>query len=1179
MLTIKWYLAANGSTQVLDKNFPVYQGQYQNILLNIFVPTSLLAPNFTVYANEYQNVVTPYVAGTGVKVGMVVTDRDGSYIKSKDYFCRYIKTLVKDNVEYALFERKLPQEFTLYAAYGVSAAQMIANVVNVQYGQITSASATSTNSTLSPTVDLTVLASKVPAVSQNYTFTYHVYTSTAQGVTGWYLNSEYVHLSDYGITLANTASLADNDTIVLYVIAAEPTVLRVATSQTYPLDVLPSSRLLDDEVVEATNWEDVQAQLQSIQQTLAEKQNIEDNSLQTKNKTVPTAINENRQDIMTNAGEIANNTADIAEVRQSVEEIKGQIENGTDYLGTLTVADNLPTDEELLAFAKQERGATYTLKNQDVIIVIVTHADATDENYKYTYNYFKGAWDYFKIPPMEKASNGTLGILQGTYGIGKTHNVLVDIVGGEIREIYVLEQPSKYISLVTKFNTIAQSFSDITSGQTQVGFAKKAEQDGNGANIAATYLPKALGATKQYVRDYALPNEFNDVAYYTKNGFVDTLPTEQTEVQNVVNIPSVAQTPIFSQVAKTLTDVKFELASKNSFNSKFYVAANKNMTATFTLLTYARIGGEMQLISSSLSEATQLQADVIKAITFVDNFGQLGKDVLRLDSGDAILQTLLITPSASETDRTITLYSGETYPSTFYLHTSTTTLVQGSLGDIDNISFPYGEPTVTYDTTDGIRVSGIFRFTAGTTDTDIPFEMEIPIVAENHLVADATTQNTHVIIKLDPEWEKTVQNEYLQSYESATIPSVGQVLTLTNANFARKPIVGQSFRLLEVVNINDTYESTLQVLTVGETTCTAKIMSFTDITSCKVTKDTTVTPNPQVYAKNADGTQGMKEIKGGNGITVDAASDDKFLEVKVGDKIDLAENQSLTIGNEVQIANESGTTVLNLDVTGSDLFQFKLSGEPAPYHQHISGDSIITDQAPGAYWRYANAYYEISGVPTSSTSGTLPNDDGWTYLTTHFNELRLLFNKEFYQLADNQHTDGKLVFSHVGYENGQLIVKTITITIATRGWVLTTVKPAEAANFITLRTTSGTLSDADFTKLDNDDNSYILLTYSGQQYKLLKNVTSTTDLIYSVVDNEQEYKITILLSDHTWGLQVITLENTANRVTEIKASSADEEYPSAAATYTYGQTVLNDAKSYTNTAIANAITTALNTPV
>ena len=158
---------------------------------------------------------------------------------------------------------------------------------------------------------------------------------------------------------------------------------------------------------------------------------------------------------------------------------------------------------------------------------------------------------------------------------------------------------------------------------------------------------------------------------------------------------------------------------------------------------------------------------------------------------------------------------------------------------------------------------------------------------------------------------------------------------------------------------------------------------------------------------------------------------------KVGDTISLAENQSLTIGDEVQIKNEAGTTVLNLDVTGSDLFQIKLSGEPAPYHQHISGDSVITDQAPGAYWRYVNAYYEISGVPTSSISGTLPNDDGWTYLTTHSNELRILFNKEFYQLADNQHTTGELVFSHVGYENNKTLIKTITITIATRGWVLT----------------------------------------------------------------------------------------------------------------------------------------------
>lgn len=480
----------------------------------------------------------------------------------------------------------------------------------------------------------------------------------------------------------------------------------------------------------------------------------------------------------------------------------------------------------------------------------------------------------------------------------------------------------------------------------------------------------------------------------------------------------------------------------------------------------------------------------------------------------------------------------------------------------------------------------------------------------NQNVGDAT--KNYIAAQLDK-----VHNLYIEMYESGSVPVVGQALTLTNANFARMPVVNQYFGLLEVVNTKDKYYTVCQILSVDTTTCSAKVVAVTEVTNGteidsikasiaalntdlagkadtsaldnKLDKVKTVTPNPQVYAKNADGTQGMKEIKGGNGITVDAASDDEFLEVKVGDTINLAENQSLTIHESVGISAPADYVkfadhTLILDSSGNTNIAIGAVTEDT-YVYDTLGDNIVVDGAAvGAVvdttnWLPINAYYEITGVPTSSTTGTLPDNTSWIYLKNYPDRLRILFNKEFYQLADNQHTDGTLVFSHTGYENNHLIVKTITITIATRGWVLKTVKPAEAANFIELRTTSGTLSDADFAKLDSDDNSYILLTYSGQKYKLLKNVTNTTDLIYSVVDNEQEYKITILLSDHTWGLQVITLENTANRVTEIKASSADEEYPSAAATYTYGQTVLTNAKSYTDTAIANAITTALNTPV
>ena len=80
--------------------------------------------------------------------------------------------------------------------------------------------------------------------------------------------------------------------------------------------------------------------------------------------------------------------------------------------------------------------------------------------------------------------------------------------------------------------------------------------------------------------------------------------------------------------------------------------------------------------------------------------------------------------------------------------------------------------------------------------------------------------------------------------------------------------------------------------------------------------------------------------------------------------------------------------------------------------------------------------------PASATNGTLPDDTNWEYLSTHPENTRILFNHEYYNIADNQHTTGTLVYSHVGYEASQMIVKTITITISARSWVLTTIKPA-----------------------------------------------------------------------------------------------------------------------------------------
>ena len=509
------------------------------------------------------------------------------------------------------------------------------------------------------------------------------------------------------------------------------------------------------------------------------------------------------------------------------------------------------------------------------------------------------------------------------------------------------------------------------------------------------------------------------------------------------------------------------------------------------------------------------------------------------------------------TQVTITLTNGTS--SSFIVY-------NGTADNITNLEFPYGDAVVTYDNTDGLHIHGDCRVTLNGTNYDIPMDVEVPQTAGDGLTEDATSDAKGSVLKVDetvvrtnkanqhiqgsvtiggnlsvsgtmwtvnsdtlkvkdklivvadgntvtltspagllapkydgtnngalvfdstgtayvgdvvlkPNGEIDVANSDLQplvtrgtladgklvkwnaaklrledtgiaadqvatkadlgatsnfiyklNYESATIPTIGQVLTLTNANFSRTPVVGDVFALMEVVNVNDTYYNNMEVLTVGETTCTAKIMSFTDITSCKVTKVTEATPNPQVYAKNADGTQGM--------VNVGGTADDDLPNVG-------------QMNGAIAAAVEGG-------VSGC---------ERSAYHIELSD-----------------------------------SDSGGTITTEQYNAL----------LADKN--------SYILLENGPIFKLTRALTSA-----------------------DGAMQ---YTNVTGNITRYVGITAAG-----------------------------------VWTFGSYVIETTSNKTTTLSASSTNTQYPSAAATYTYGQTVLTDAKAYADTAIANAITTALNTPV
>ena len=588
MNTIKIFLAESGRIADLKKDFPLYQGQYQNKLLNVFVPTSILAPNFSVQKSG--NTIADYVSSTAVKIGMRTIERNGKINTSKTYYMRYLKTLTYQNVEYALYERKLPREFTFYAGQGENAPVLIANVVNV-----------------------------------------------------------------------------NNET-------TPATIIDITPSQTCSLDVMPSGYLDTDEPIEATALEEINSRLNAIDADLAKKQNIQDDTLETTAKTIVGAINENKSRIDSNTQDISENTQNISQNRNDIDVLKQTIGTGEDYIGRMVV-NALPNNNELSSFVQQQKGRDP--KGGDCVIVVLQIPGETDKNYKYIYN--GTSWSYYEIPPIEEASNDTLGLIEGTYGIGLDYGVLVDISGGQIRNIYVKANDNQYKNLQTYINMNAQDIIDIITGDTVVGEAMRAVEDGVGNNIVNTYLTQVLGATKQYVRDYAQPREFSNIYFISTNGYVLQVPeTPPSGIQFSVNTNAVGSFRLF-QIEKQNT-AKFEVSSMNGYSNNLYISASSNCVVAFRLTTqYKKTGSDWKNLNVELSNNIELLSGDIQRISLNSPFISLGDNVLTLNVGDSIRQTLEVVTQTSE-NITFNLYSNDTYPSTFTLTSQSYTLA-----DIDQV--------------------------------------------------------------------------------------------------------------------------------------------------------------------------------------------------------------------------------------------------------------------------------------------------------------------------------------------------------------------------------------------------------------------------------------------------------------------------------------------------------------
>lgn len=585
MNTIKIYLAESGRIADLRKDFPLYQGQFQSKLLNVYVPTSIMAPEFT-SSDSNNNTLKDYVASTSVKIGMTYTARNGAIKTSKNYYMRYLKTLTQNGVEYALYERKLPKEFTLYAGEGANAPVLVANVVNI---------------------------------------------------------------------------LQDTET-------GKPEILSITATQTCPLDVMPSTDLDNDEAIEPTELENLNAEINAINDTLIKKQDKEDFRLETINKTVVGAINENKNNIEINTATAQANAELVADLKNQIDELSNRTWQQENYVGQMS-GETLPSNLLLNNFVRNTLARDP--QNADVVIFVLRNGEAS-RTYKYTY--YDNGWAGYQLTVISRANNTTYGTIRGTFGTDDDNGVLLDISDGEVQHIWIKDAAENYRDLHEYLATTNQSIADIINGQTTVGTALKAVEDQLGRNIVDTYLTKIDGATKNFVRDYAMPREFSTVYFISRDGYVTKAPTTpESGIQFTEMVDNVGTYELFN-LSRTL-DADFELTISNGYQNNIFISVSESCDVEFILTTeYKKQGDDPEDWQVLNVEKTPVysfvvnenQTEDIQKITFSSPFVALGDSVLQLSSGDLIRQRLEV-DLKTVVDVVFDVISNDVYPSIFTL--------------------------------------------------------------------------------------------------------------------------------------------------------------------------------------------------------------------------------------------------------------------------------------------------------------------------------------------------------------------------------------------------------------------------------------------------------------------------------------------------------------------------------
>lgn len=374
----------------------------------------------------------------------------------------------------------------------------------------------------------------------------------------------------------------------------------------------------------------------------------------------------------------------------------------------------------------------------------------------------------------------------------------------------------------------------------------------------------------------------------------------------------------------------------------------------------------------------------------------------------------------------------------------------GSLSKkIKSLDMTYGTPGVTYDTTDGVNTRTQARITyADDTTEDVPNEIEIPIIAGNGLIMDATTDNTKAQFKLDTE----------HSVYMATTPTAENAIPVyakSSKSWTGLPVT-PSATASSIVSRDA--NGRLQA-GAPENDGDVVIKSFMESAIAEVSKQTG--PTGPTGPQGTPGVVGPTGAKGADGkgaangtLLTNQDLDDYKTEAQCGWYYAGGSN---TVTNKPTGVDAFGMWLLR---TANGYFTQELYGSNNNLNRCYmrtwtatawtgwvekgtnGKDGAIGPTGPtgatgpiGPTGPASNAGEAVAIEGTAeATNGNL-TEAQLAKLQANENNY-IMFNHKKYSLEGKGHQEGYLTYTYAGYENNLHNLESITITISTRAWVL-----------------------------------------------------------------------------------------------------------------------------------------------